>query len=117
MALLAPSVCGVLAVGLLSTSSSAWQGLAGLGLAIAAGPLLPLAGAPLAGGVRLIAGLGASALLWLVIGRWAARRATCSPVASWPEWRREYVRLGLGAAVGGWAGLALGAAVLSVLAR
>lgn len=89
-----------------------WRGALGLVVAMAAAPLLPLAGIPAAGGsARLVAGGAASAVLWMVLGAVAARRATRIPGASWPEWRREYRRLAAGAMVGGVAALMLATAV------
>jgi len=42
------------------------------------------------GPIVLTITIATSALLWLIIGRWAGRRATRSPVADWADWRREY---------------------------
>jgi hypothetical protein len=115
-ALVAPAVAGLVASVLLWNSVSAWRGALGLLLAVAAAPLLPLFGAPLVDGTRMLAAVAASAALWCAIGTWSARRATRNPVASWPEWRREYRRLALGAAGGGLGALALAGLVLAVVA-
>ncbi len=113
-ALAAPSCVGLAAVLSLWGSSQWWRGAAGLALAVAAAPLLPVAGIPAAfDAARLAVGVGGSAAGWLVVGWLAARRGTRLPGASWPEWRREYVRLAVGYVVGGWAALVLAGMVVA----
>lgn len=115
--LLVPALVGLAALAVLWGSDSPVRGVLGLVLAVAAAPLLPLFGAPAVGGARVLAGIVASGVLWMVLGSWAARRATRTPVSSWPEWRREYRRLALGAATGGVLALVLAAVGLTLLAR
>ena len=63
----------------------------GWGLGALGAPTAVLAGMPWnRGPIVLTITIATSALLWLVIGRWAGRRATRSPVADWRDWRREY---------------------------
>jgi len=50
---------------------------------------------------------------WLVLGQWAAYRATKRPVADWRDWRSVMWPLALAMIIGGFAGFALFA--LSVL--
>lgn len=101
-ALVLPAMLAAMAVVALWGNTAWWRGALGLVAAMAAAPLLPLVGVPAAGGfARLVAGGAASAMLWTVLGAVAARRATRTPGASWPEWRREYRRLAVGAMVGG----------------
>jgi hypothetical protein len=45
-----------------------------------------------------------SVIVWALLGRYAARRATRSPVASWRDWWREFVAL----TVAMWAGIGAG---------
>jgi len=93
-----------------------WRGVLGLLLAIAGAPLLPVAGVPVAAdGIRVLVGAVASGVAWWCLGWVAARRATRTPGASWPEWRREYLRLSVGFVAGGW--LALGVAGVAVALR
>lgn len=115
--LVVPLALGALALAVLWNSQSPLRGVIGLVLGVAAAPLLPLFGAPAVGGPRLLAGIVASGVLWLVIGSWAARRATRTPVSSWPEWRREYRRLAIGAMAGGVLALALAGVAVALVAR
>ena len=116
-ALAAPAAAGLSALVSLWGNTQWWRGAAGLVLAVAAAPLLPVTGVPAASdATRLAAGIGGSAVGWLMVGWVAARRGTRLPGASWPEWRREYVRLALGYAAGGWAALALAGVVVTLRA-
>jgi len=69
--------------------------------AVFAAPGLLVAGVPLRSGraVYLVAVAG-SAVLWMLIGAIAARRATRLPVASWRDFWREYLWLALGVWLG-----------------
>ena len=81
-------------------------------LAALAMPTAILVGLPLfASTGTLWAGVGTSAVVWLLLGRYAARRATRSPVASWRDWWREFAALTLGM----WAGIGAGMVVLAVV--
>lgn len=117
-ALMLPAVAGATAVAMLWGSDSWWRGVAGLLLAVAAAPLLPVAGVPAAADTeQVVAGVLASAALWSSVGWLAARRATRTPGASWPEWRSEYRRLAGGVVLGGWAALALAAVIVALRTR
>jgi hypothetical protein len=117
-ALMLPAVAGATTLAVLWGSDSWWRGLVGLLLAVAAAPLLPVAGVPATTAtVHILAGVVASAVLWLIVGLLAARRATRTPGASWPEWWREYRRLGVGVVIGGWAALVMAAAIVALRAR
>jgi hypothetical protein len=72
-----------------------------------------LAGLPWTHGpIPIAVALGTSIGLWVGIGRWAATRATRSPVADWADWRREYWWLVIPLWIGsGVAAVALAAAV------
>lgn len=106
--LVAPLVAGALGALLLWGSDTGWRGIPGFGLVVAAAPVLPIAGVPAGGGqTRYAAAIAASAVLWLIIGVVATRRATRSPVATWSDWVDEYRRLAIGAAAGGLAALCL----------
>ena len=108
VALLPPGILGVFSLLLLRGHTSLVRGVAGFLTAIFSAPGLLVAGAPLRSGrgVYLGAVVG-SAVLWMIVGAIAARRATRMPAASWRDYWREYIWL----AAGVWLGvvLALGA--------
>ena len=60
------------------------------GLALFALPTAVPAGLPLfATPFTILLAVVTSVVVWLVLGRWAAKRATASPVATWRDWFRE----------------------------
>lgn len=104
-----PAALGLAATTLLWGSETGWRGIPGFVLAVLAVPTLPLAGIPAAGGsTRWAVAIVSSALLWLLVGVTATRRAAARVPTGWREWRREWLPL----AVGVWAGavVALGIA-------
>lgn len=108
VALLPPGLLGVVSLLLLRGHTSIVRGVAGFLTAILAAPGLLVAGAPLRSGRSVYLGaVVGSALLWMVVGVIAARRATRIPAASWRDYWREYIWL----AAGVWLGVvvALGA--------
>jgi hypothetical protein len=106
---------GLVSAMLLVGSDSAWRGVPGFVLAVASVPTLPLFGVPVMGGtIRWVLAVLTSAALWFAVGTLAARRSTSRVATSWPEWRREYVRLAVGVWVGALLGLAVAGTVLSV---
>ena len=108
VALLPPGILGVFSLLLLRGHTSLVRGVAGFLTAILAAPGLLVAGAPLRSGRSVYLGaVVGSAVLWMIVGAIAARRATRMPAASWRDYWREYVWL----AAGVWLGvvLALGA--------
>jgi hypothetical protein len=109
--LVIPGLLAAAGGALLWGSDSPKRGLSGFVLLVLGAPVLPLVGVPAEGDtVRYwIAGAG-SAVLWLIIGWLAARRAARLPVAGWAEWRREYLPLAFGV----WLG-AVGALVIAGL--
>ncbi len=105
VALFPAIVMGVAAYALLTGGGSTTRGVLGLGAAVLAAPGLLAAGVPLAEGARpLLLGAGLSALVWMLVGLVAARRATRSPVATWADFWREYLWL----ACGLWLGVGVG---------
>ncbi|MFZ9795684.1 MAG: hypothetical protein ACO3D8_05375 [Ilumatobacteraceae bacterium] len=89
-------------------------GVVGFALIVAACPLLVAFGVPITSSVGTIAiGVALSLVSWLVLGQWAAYRATKRPVADWRDWRSVMWPLSLAMIIGGFAGFALFA--LSVL--
>ena len=100
---------------LLVGSDSAWRGVPGFVLAVSALPTLPMTGIPvMGGGVRWSIAIVTSAIVWFVIGTVAARRSSSRAVASWPEWRREWLRLAIGVWLGALVGIAVAGTLLSV---
>jgi len=101
VALVPPGLLGLFSLLLLRGNTSLARGVAGFLAAILAAPGLLVAGAPLRSGrsVYLGAVLG-SAVLWLIVGTIAARRATRMPAASWRDYWREYLWLAAGVGLG-----------------
>lgn len=106
---------GIVAAMLLVDSHTAWRGIPGFVLALLAVPTLPLFGVPVMGGTtRWVLAVVTSGAGWWFAGRLAARRSTNRVVSSWPEWRREWTRLAVGAWSGALAGLLVAVLLLSV---
>ncbi len=75
-------------------------------------PTAILWGVPLKGGTnRYIGVVATSALLWALLGIYAARRATRRPIATWRTWLREYALL----LIGVWVGVFLGLLALAAI--
>ena len=104
VALLPPGILGVFSLLLLRGHTSLVRGVAGFLTAILAAPGLLVAGAPLRSGRSVYLGaVVGSAVLWMIVGAIAARRATRMPAASWRDYWREYIWL----AAGVWLGVVL----------
>lgn len=87
-------------------------GAAGFVALVAAFPVMPVLGVPAAdGSARLAVAIGASLVVWWVLGQMAAARVTRRAVAGWREWLREFAVMGSGL----WLGAA-GAVLLAALA-
>lgn len=101
VALFVPAVLGVLSLLMLHNSHTTARGIGGFVAAVFAAPLLPAFGAPIrtGGSVYLLAVLG-SAVIWLLIGLVASRRATSRPTATWGGYWAEYLVLALSVWVG-----------------
>ncbi|MEO9223654.1 MAG: hypothetical protein ABI276_01530 [Acidimicrobiales bacterium] len=85
--------------------SGATQSFAGYGLGLLAMPTTLLTGFPLFGGAwRVLLTIGSSAVLWIVLGRWATRRAGRDAPPSWRSFAGELGSM----AAGVWAGLLVG---------
>ena len=101
VALLPPGVLGAVALLLLRSHTSLVRGVAGFLAAVLAAPGLLVVGAPLRSGRGVyLAAIVGSAVLWMLIGAIAARRATRVPVASWRDFWREYLWLAIGVWLG-----------------
>lgn len=104
LALLIPAALGVAAALLLRGSTSTARGVGGFVAAVLAAPLLPTFGVPIrSGGSVMLMAVAGSALLWLLIGVVASRRAAGRPLATWGGFWAEYLVLALAT----WAGVVL----------
>lgn len=112
VALLAPGACGLVAWWCLRDHTSALRGTVGFATAVLAAPGLVAAGVPLTSGRQAyLLAVAGSALLWLLLGGMAARRATRSPVATWADYWRELAW----PVVGVWVGAGVSLVVANVL--
>lgn len=110
--LLPPLALGAVAAAALFENAAAARGALGFVCAVLAAPGLLVAGAPLTtGAAMLAAGIGGSAVLWLMIGQLAAKRATRSPAADWRDYWREYLWL----AAGVWLGVVVALVAVNLL--
>lgn len=75
-----------------------------------AAPALLAAGAPFGDRGLYPIAIGASGLLWLLVGFLAARRATRNPMAMWSDYWRHYAWM----CAGLWAGAAIALAVAAL---
>jgi hypothetical protein len=90
------------------------SGATGWGLAALALPTALLFGLPWQGSdARYLLVAGSSALLWVLLGFWAAKRATRRAVASWRDFWAEYAWM----LVGVWGGVLAALGVLGWLVR
>lgn len=88
-------------------------GLAGWFALMLAAPTTLVLGMPYAlTEARMAVAVVTSVALWLMLGWWAGRRSTRSPVASWRDWWREYAVMAAGTWLGQVFGLAVTAFVL-----
>jgi hypothetical protein len=101
VALVLPALLGIVSLLMLRNSHSTMRGIGGFVAAVLAAPLLPAFGAPIrSGGGRYAVAVLASAVVWLLIGLLASRRAARRPVATWGGFWAEYLLLALSAWVG-----------------
>jgi hypothetical protein len=111
-ALVPPALLGLAAWWVLQSTEGRTSGVFGLVAGVIAAPGLLVVGAPFSDDDSYRIAIVASALLWLLLGLVAARRATRSPVARWRDFWRELTYLGLGVAVGAVGALIAATAVL-----
>ena len=92
MALVVPALAGLVGLMLLRGNDSTTRGVGGFVLVMLAAPLLTVAGVPLRSGASVyLAAVVASAVLWLLLGLIASRRATRTTVATWGRFWGEYL--------------------------
>lgn len=97
-----PAIVGAIAYFSLRLFDTAWSGAVGLIGGVFAAPALLAAGAPFGDRGSYPIAIGASAILWLLVGLLAARRATRNPMAMWSDYWRHYAWM----CAGVWAGAA-----------
>lgn len=90
MGLVVPAIVGLIAIAAMRLSDSAWSGAVGLIGGVLAAPCLLLVGAPFGERGLYPLAIGASALLWLMVGFLASRRATRNPMATWSDFWRHF---------------------------
>lgn len=110
--MLVQAAVGVVALVALRLVDGPVSGVVGLVAGTCAAPVLLLVGAPFADSGLYPAAVGLSAVLWLLVGFVAARRATRNPMAIWNDYWRHFGWLCAG--VWGGATAALGLAALTV---
>jgi hypothetical protein len=108
-ALIPPLLLGFAALVCINVFESQITGLAGLTFAYFSAPALPVVGAPFSESSRHPIAIAISAVLWVIIGIVASRRATRNPMASWADFWRDYSWLA--------GGIWLGAVVPMMVAR
>lgn len=102
--LLPPALLGALAFVLLRGNASVSRGVSGFVATLFAAPVLLILGVPFRSGSGIyMGGAAASAVLWIVLGTIASRRATRTPIATWRNFWGEYAWM----LVGVWAGVLL----------
>ena len=101
LGLLPPAAIGGLAWWLVHGGESTLRGVLGFLFGVLAAPVMLLAGVPLEGSSAVyLVSVAGSAVLWLLVGLVAARRATRTPVASWRDFWREYLWVAAGVWLG-----------------
>lgn len=112
-ALIAPAIVGAIAYFSLRLFDTAWSGAIGLIGGVWAAPALLAAGAPFGDRDMYPIAVAASALLWILVGLLAARRATRNPMATWVDFWRHYAWMCAGIWVGASAALVVAALSIS----
>lgn len=108
-----PGIVGAIAIAALRLSDAAWSGAVGLIGGVLAAPCLLLVGAPFGDDSLYPIAIGASALVWILVGLLASRRATRNPMATWADYWRHYAWMGGGIWLGCLAALGVAATVIS----
>lgn len=108
-----PAIVGAIAIVSLRGFEGPLSGGIGLVGGVFAAPVLLLVGAPFGDNGLYPVAVGASALLWMLIGFFAARRATRHPLATWTDYWRHFAWLCGGIWIGAAAALGIAAWSLS----
>lgn len=107
---LIPGIVGAIGYFALRLSDAPWSGTVGLLGGYFGAPTLLFVGAPFADRDLYLPAVVGAAVMWLLIGWVAARRATHNPMATWADYWRHYFWL-LG---GVWAGVVVALVVATV---
>ena len=113
LGLLVPGIVGAIAYAALHWSDGTWSGAIGLIGGVCAAPCLLLVGAPFGERGLYPLAIAASAVLWLLVGFLASRRATRNPMATWSDYWRHYAWMCGGIWLGSCLALGIAAAVIS----
>lgn len=110
--MLVPAIVGGIAYLSLRLFDTAWSGVIGLVGGVFAAPALLAVGAPFGDRGLYPLAIASSAVVWLLVGLLASRRATRNPMATWADFWRHYAWMCAGIWAG--AGIALVVAALSI---
>ena len=88
-----PGIVGAVAWLSLELFDTAWSGAVGLIAGVLAAPGLLAVGAPFGDKDLYPLAIGASVVMWLLVGVLASRRATRNPMATWADFWRHYAWL------------------------
>lgn len=105
-----PGALGALAFLALRFSDASWSGAFGLIGGYLAAPLLLVVGAPFGERNLYPVAALASAVMWLIVGFVASRRATRNPMATWVDYWRHFSAMLLGI----WGGIAIALIVATI---
>ena len=97
----------------LRISDAGWSGAVGLVAGVCAAPALLAVGAPFGDNDLYPIAVGASAVMWLLVGWLATRRATRNPMATWRDYWRHFAWLCGGIWLGACAALGVSALVVA----
>ena len=88
-----PGIVGAVAWLSLELFDTAWSGAVGLIAGVLAAPGLLAVGAPFGDKDLYPLAIGASVVMWLLVGVLASRRATRNPMATWADFWRHFAWL------------------------
>lgn len=108
--MLVPGLLGAVGYVALEMSEASWSGTVGAATSYLAAPALLAVGGPLADPELKPLAVGSSAVMWLLAGVLASRRATRNPFATWADFWRHYSWM----LVGSWVGVMMAIAIASV---
>lgn len=94
----------------LEMTDASWSGTFGTAASYLAAPALLAIGGPLADSALKPLAVGSSAVMWLLSGVLASRRATRNPFATWGDYWRHYSWM----LFGSWVGVMMAIAIASV---
>jgi hypothetical protein len=111
-ALIPPSILGAIALLALRAFDGAWSGAVGLIAGVCAAPGLLVVGAPFGSKSLYPLAIVGSAVMWVLVGVLASRRATRNPMATWSDYWRQFFAMCAGIWLGCCAALLVAAQVV-----